>query len=251
MGVVALEAADGDDDDGKDHGLEEAALHVVHGDARLYAREVASLVESEQHAGRKIASEYAHDGEDGREKGKGEQRGEKSRRDEIARGIDVHDFEGVYLVGNAHDAYLRRHGGAGARRDHDGGEHGSHFADEREGQKGTEHALSAEHGHGVECLKSEDQTGEQADEQDDEHGLCPDDVYLLENLARKTTGMERLSEAFKQEQRHFSEAVQKIQDGCEDFIHDGTLLRWISRRTLADFTPFGNVCALPGHDTLA
>ena len=38
VGVVALEAADGDDDDGKDHGLEEAALHVVHGDARLYAR---------------------------------------------------------------------------------------------------------------------------------------------------------------------------------------------------------------------
>ena len=115
----------------------------------------------------------------------------------------------------------------------------------------AEHALRAEHGHGVERLQTEHQPGEQSDEQNDEHGLCPDDVYLLKNLARQTPGMERLSEAFKEEQRHLSEAVQKIQDGCEYFIHDGTLLRWISRGTLADFTFFGNACTLCGNETLA
>ena len=135
---------------------------------------------------------------------------------------DVHDFQRVYLVGDAHDAYLCCHGGACSGRYHDCGEHGSHFAYEREGEKGTEHALGTEHGHGIEGLQAEDEPREEADEQDDEHGVRADDIDLPQDLACQAAGSEGLTEAVGKEAGHVAQAMQKGDGGSAYFFHFDT-----------------------------
>ena len=113
FGVIAVEAGDGGDDECIYNHLyqriddgEESEIHFDAGDVRVRDDD------SRDQRDGVSPDETDDDAEDG------EQREEDDRCDDfreyqVARRIDAHDFEGVYLFGNAHRAYL----GGDARTD--------------------------------------------------------------------------------------------------------------------------------------
>jgi len=211
MGIIPLKTADSDDDDCKYDGFQKTSLYIIKGNAGFYAGKITPFIERKKNAGGQITSEDPHYRKNRSQKWKRNERSEQAGSDKISDGVDIHDFKRVDLVGDPHDAYFCRHGGAGTGRDHHSSKYWSHFADEREGKKRAEHTLGAEHGHGIKSLQPKNQSGKKPYKQYDEHGLCAYDIDLLKDFAQKTARIQSLPESFGQEKGHLAETAQQLQ----------------------------------------
>ena len=93
------------------------------------------------------------------------------------------------------------------RRDHDGGEHRSHFPDQRQGDQGAESPLRSELNQGMIRLETQDHAGEQADKHDDQRGPCTDIVDLLDYLGQ-LFGPRNLQQRQKEENGRGAQVVR-------------------------------------------
>ena len=211
VGGVALMAADRGHQQAEDQGFDEAPGHVVHGHGAGDAVQIGAFVDVQhEHAG-EVTADDADDVEDGREQGEGQQRGHQPGADQIGHGVDVHDVQGVDLVGDAHDADLGRHGGTGASGQHDGREHGAQFADEAQRDGRAQHAHGTELDEGIVALQAQHHAAEDADEQDDEQGFVTDDVQLLDGAGNDAGTGEDMAQAVEHEKGHGAQTAQHAQ----------------------------------------
>lgn len=118
--IISLIAADQRYQQREHKRLDKPFRDVGHQDTALYAVEIGAFINAQQQYAGQVAPDDPDHIKNGRQKRKSYQRSDKTGRDQIPHAGDIHDFQRIDLIRDAHDPDFSGHGRARTPRDHDG-----------------------------------------------------------------------------------------------------------------------------------
>src|SRR5207302_2809223 len=142
--IVPFIRADPGHDHAEANGLEKSAVDVLPLHAGFQRAGISARTHPQEFDADQIAAVNADEVEDRAEHGHDENAGQHFGRDQVLHGVDRHRVQRVDLLGDAHDADLRRHGRARPPRHHQRRQHRPQFPNDAQGHSRAQPPFRAE-----------------------------------------------------------------------------------------------------------
>ena len=172
---------------------------VGHQDTALYAVEIGAFINAQQQYAGQVAPDDPDHIKNSRQKRKSYQRSDKTGRDQIPHAGDIHDFQRIDLIRDAHDPDFSGHGRARTPRDHDGRQDGTKLPDERQRNSGPQKTHRAKLHQDIISLQAKDHSRKQRNQANDEQRFRADHIQLLKDLDEQLRSYEYLPQSLQQE----------------------------------------------------